>query len=148
MSVNQLKQLSVRDSSLNLRCESLICNSLITPSAPKAVQIVNQETSFSTTVDCGLNPSRFVVINTQNVTIAQGSGGTFTFANLNIKASSIVLASIIGMSQGVIVDGAPVLLVKNITNGSCTITNMNLSASKNFTGNLTIYVEIIETTNY
>jgi hypothetical protein len=43
----------------------------------------------------------------------------------------------------------PVLLVKNITTGSCTISNMNTSpSSANFTGNLKIYVEIIETTTY
>jgi hypothetical protein len=149
MSVQQLKELSIRNSSLNLRCESLICNNVITPSTPQAVQTVNQATSFTTPVDCGTNPSRYVIINTQNTTIASGSASTFTLENTNITPSSVVLASIINMSSAVAINGMPVLLVKNITTGSCTISNMNTSpSSANFTGNLKIYVEIIETTTY
>ena len=149
MSVNNtLENLTVRDSSLNLRCESLICNNVITPSTPQKTQIVSQTVSPSTTVDCGTNPSRYVIINTQNMTTSAGSATTFTFQNTNIEASSIVLASIIQYNGSVVFNGNPVLLVKNISAGSCSISVMNCQLSNAFNSSFKIYVEIIEFQSY
>lgn len=147
MSVNQLKQVSVRDASLNLRCESLICNNVITPSTPQAVQTVNQSTSVSTTVDCGANPSRYVIVNTQSSAANAGQASTFTFQNTNITSSSVVLASILNYSSSLSFNGLPALCLKNLVDGSCTISIMNCGSSP-FAGNFKIYVEIIETTPY
>jgi len=147
MSLNRLEQVNVRDSSLNLRCESLICNSIITPSTPQKIQSITQTPNATSTVDCGVSPSRYIVITTQNTSFANGSAQTFTFENINILPTSIVLASILSMSSSVAFNGMPVLLVKNITTGSCTISNMNCGETT-FTGNLIIYVEIIDTEPY
>jgi hypothetical protein len=147
MSVNQLKQVSVRDSSLNLRCESLICKSLITPSTPQAVQTVNQSTSISTTIDCGANPSRYVIANTQSSTAAAGQASTFTFQNTNITSTSVILANIIAYSGSISFNGLPVLCVKNISLGSCTVSVMNCGTLA-LSGTFAIYIEIVDTSNY
>jgi hypothetical protein len=147
MSVNQLKQLSVRDASLNLRCESLVCANVITPSTPQAVQTVNQATSVSTPVDCGADPSRYVIVNTQSSTAGASQASTFTFQNTNITTTSVVLASILNYSGSLSFAGLPALCVKNITTDSCTISIMNCGNTA-FAGTFKIYVEIIDTSVY
>jgi hypothetical protein len=147
MSLNQLKQLTIRDASLNLRCESLICKNVITPSTPQAVQTVNQATSVSTPVDCGANPSRYVIVNTQSATSTAGQASTFTFQNTNITATSVVLASILNYSNSLSFNGLPALCIKNLTTGSCSISIMNCGNTA-FAGTFKIYVEIIDTTAY
>ena len=143
MSLNRLQQLSVRDSSLNLRCESLICNS-----TPQKVQTVNQQIGgFNVTVDCGANPSRYVIVNTNSATTPGDNASTFTFQNTNIVSTSIVLASIISYSGSISFAGLPSLIVKNIVNGSCTISVMNCSTTA-LNGTFKIYIEIIDTSPY
>jgi hypothetical protein len=148
MSLNRLQQLYVRDSSLNLRCESLICDSIITPSTPQKVQTVNQQSGgFSIAVDCGANPSRYIIVNTNTASTVGDNASTFTFQNTNISTESIVLASIISYTGSVAFAGLPSLLVKNIVPGSCTISVMN-GGNTALAGAFKIYIEIIETQPY
>ena len=148
MSINNtLENLTIRDSSLNLRCESLICSSIITPSTPQKVQSVNQSGSISTTVDCGTNPSRYIIIQTQSASTAGDNASTFTLQNTNITSSSVVLANILNYYGSVAFNGLPVLLVKNISTSSCTISIMNCGSTA-FNSFFKIYVEIIETSPY
>jgi hypothetical protein len=109
MSVNQLKQLAVRDSSLLLRVEDIHSSSSSTGAQQyKAndIQVLNQQTNISTNVDSGANPKHLVIINTQLATQANGSH-SFKLLNTLIVANSIVKVSIINYSGTLLTQGIP-----------------------------------------
>ena len=145
MSVNQLKQLTVRDASLNIRVEDIHSTSSSTGAIQYKqadIQELTQQTSITTAVNCGTNPKHFVLINTQQATNANGSH-TFQLLNSLIVANSIVKVSIISYSGIFLTNGIPIW----ITDPGVGLVNLcvyNPSANA-MNGTFRIFVEICQT---
>ena len=145
MSLNRLQQLSVRDSSLNLRCENIhsTYSSTANPQVQASdIQELNQQTNITTTVDCGANPKHYVIINTQQATQANGSH-QFQLLNSLIVANSIVKVSIINYSATFLTHGIPIWITDPEV-GQVTLCVYNPSANA-MAGTFRIFVEIIQT---
>jgi hypothetical protein len=145
MSVNQLKQLSVRDASLNLRVEDIHSTTSSTGAQQfKAsdIQNITQQTNISTNVDCGTAPKHLVLIQTQQATQANGSH-QFQLLNSLIVANSIVKVSIANYSGIFLTNGIPIW-ISDPEVGQVTLCVYNPSANA-MAGTFRIFVEIIQT---
>jgi len=145
MSVNQLKQLTVRDASLNLRVEDIHSTSSSTGQQQYKlgdIQELTQQTSITTTVDCGANPKHLVIINTQTATQANGSHA-FKLLNTLIVANSIVKVNIINYSGTLLTQGIP-LWMSDPGVGEVQLVVYNPSANA-MNGTFKIFVEICQT---
>jgi hypothetical protein len=145
MSLNQLKQLTIRDSSLLLRVEDIHSTSSSTGAQQfKAsdIQNVSQSTSITTNVDCGTSPKHLVLIQTQQATQANGSQ-SFKLLNSLIVTNSIVRVSIVNYSGVLLTNGIPIWMADPGV-GEVQLVVYNPSANA-MAGTFRIFVEICQT---
>ena len=142
MSLNRLQQ-TVEDASLLLRCESIRSNSFQTYGTNSVVtQLVTQSTSITTTVNCGLTPSSFVLLTTQSATSLPLTSQSFTFQNSLITTNSLVKATVtdrIGGLNGI--NGISLAQAHSVVSGACTIDLLNCG-TLSLAGTFEILVEI------
>jgi hypothetical protein len=143
MSLSQLKQVSVEDSSLVLRCESLRANSFQSYGLNQvSVQSIVQPGTITTTVVCGTNPGAVVLITTNSSTAAAGTATTFLVQNTNITTNSIVKATVVDRSSGVNgTNGLPLALAHSAIAGQCSIDICN-AGNTAFAGFFKVLLEI------
>ena len=146
MSVNNtLENLTIRDSSLNIRCEAIRSTTASTANPQvlaSDIQELTQQTSITTTVDCGPNPKHYVIINTQTASQANGSH-TFKLLNSLIVANSIVRVNVISYSGTFLTNGIPIWITDPLV-GGVDLCVYNPSATP-MAGTFRIFVEIIQT---
>jgi hypothetical protein len=143
MSLSQLKQVSVEDSSLVLRCESLRANSFQSYGVNQvSVQLINQPGTITTTVVCGTNPGAVVLITTNSSTAAAGTATTFLVQNTNITTTSIVKATVVDRVSGVNgTNGLPFAQAHSVVAGQCSIDVCNCGNTA-FAGYFKVLLEI------
>jgi hypothetical protein len=147
MSINQLKQLSVRDASLVLKVEAVRAENLTTfnvfqnGSMNWEIQEVQQTGSSTTTVDCGANALNNVRIQGNVFTVPANSYSGFHLLNNKITTGSIITATILSYSGTYGTNGLPVAFTYNIQPGDVEIGVMN-TGSTPLNGNITILVHI------
>jgi hypothetical protein len=143
MSLNRLQQLSIEDSSLTLRCESLRSNSFQSYGVNEVkTQLINQPGTIITTVNCGTTPSAVVLVTTNSSTAASGSATSFYFQNSLITANSIVKAVVTDRVSGVNgTNGQAIAQAHTVTAGQCIIDVLNCGNTA-FAGYFKVLVEI------
>ena len=147
MSVNQLKQLTVEDASLNLRCESLRSNSFQSYGVNAvSVQLINQPGTITTTVDCSVGgtvrPKAVVLITTNSSVAAGGTATSFTVQNSLITTNSIVKAVVVDRVNGVNgTNGLPFSQAHTVSAGQCIIDICNCGNTA-FAGYFKVLLEI------
>jgi hypothetical protein len=144
MSINQLKQLTVEDASLILRCESIRSNSFQSYGLDEvSVQTISQLTNFTTPIDCGVNPGARVLILTRLGTVNSNLYISFKLINSNIKTTSVIKTSVLAYGGTYGLSGLPISVVQNIVNGECDIGIINVGNTQ-ASSVYRIYVEIIQ----
>jgi len=147
MSINQLKQLSVRDASLVLKVESVRAENLTTFNLYQnggvnwEIQEVSQVGSSSTTVDCGVNALNNVRVLTNTFSTAANSYGGFHLLNKWITTNSIITATILSYDGVYATNGLPIAFTYNIQPGDVEIGIMN-AGNTPLNGNMKILVHI------
>jgi hypothetical protein len=147
MSINQLKQLTVRDASLVLKAETLRSNTIANGTyfdygeRVFAYQQLTQLSGPSFTVDCGANPKYNVIVHTNRFTTAANSYTGFYLLNTLITTDSIVKATILSYDGTYGGQGLPMAFTYNMTPGSVEIGVMN-GGNTALDGNFYILVEI------
>lgn len=143
MALNQLKQLSVEDTSLKLRCESIRSNSFQSYGVNQVLlQQVVQSGVITNTVNCNPNPSANVLIITKTSSIAGGSVESFIVNNSKIVAGSLVKATIIARAGGVNgANGIAVAQAHSISPNQVIVDICNCGNTA-FTGSFEVLLEI------
>lgn len=145
MSVNQLKQLTVEDASLKLRCETIRANSFQSYGVNQThVQLIVQPGTITTTVNCGSSPSSTVLITTNSSVAAGGTATSFIVQNSLIDVNSIVKAVVTDRVSGVNgTNGLPFAQAHTVTAGQCIIDICNCG-NTDFAGYFKVLLEISE----
>jgi hypothetical protein len=139
MSVNQLKQLSVRDSSLNLRCESLICNSIIQPSS--SVNTYHLPAPIAQTVSM---TGTKIMVNVASFAAATQQFYYYNISNPDIGANDVLQATLVNMNTDIGMAGAPLITCYVRGAGSGRLYIINTSTTSSFTSTYQIYLEVIK----
>ena len=139
MSVNNtLQNLTIRDSSLVLRCQTLISEG---PNAFK-LQTIVQPGTITTPVVCGANPSANVLITTNSSVAGGGTATSFIFQNSLITTTSVVRAFVTDRVGGVNgTNGLPFAQAHTVTTGQCIIDICNCGTTA-FAGYFKVLLEI------
>jgi len=143
MSLSQLKQVSVEDASLKLRCETIRSNSFQSYGLNSvSVQNISQTVSPATTINCNPGAKSYVIITTQPSVLPANSYEGFVLQNALITPTSIVKATIQNYSATYGTNGLPTTFVYNTGAGSVQIGTMN-GGNTPLAGFLKIFVEIL-----
>jgi hypothetical protein len=152
MSINQLKQLSIRDASLNLRCEKLESTQLITNgvkylSTPASTSIdyinwtpITQTGTYTTAITA--NVSRAVLI-TQSVTLGPLATAPLIWNNNLISLGDIVKVHVQSYDGNYASGGRPTLICNGVASGIATLEWINW-ANTACSGGMLIYLELVK----
>jgi hypothetical protein len=149
MSINQLKQLTVRNQSLILNVEAvraigLTCSSLYNYGQTLLeFQNISQATGITTTVNCGPNSKSNVIITTQSASTVANSYTGFVLQNTQIQATSVIKATILSYTGTYGTNGLPLAFSYAVSAGQCEIGIMN-TGNTALAGTFKILVEIID----
>lgn len=152
MSINQLKQLTVRDASLTLRCETLenrqlITNSIKYISSPASTSIdyinwqpVVQSPSYNSTFTA--NYSRVMLI-TPSVTLGPLATAPLIWNNNLIAAGDIVKVHVQSYDGDYASGGRPTLVCNGVASGQANLEWINW-ANVACSGGMLIYLELVK----